>query len=226
MTVDDAGKEVWNVADYAFVNELEAVPDTVNPSLFRNTLYNSYAGLFEVCDGIYQVRGYDMANATFIRTDNGWIVFDVLMCREDMAAAKALMEKHFGGLDIRAVLYSHSHIDHYGGIFGLLSQEDAADASLTLEEQLASGKTVILATGTTHRTLGLPGEEDLIGSAISFCAVCDGEFYRDKTVVMVGGGNSAFVESAMLVNIVKKLILLQDSYSITEPPAHTVGICV
>ncbi len=72
------------------------------------------------------------------------------------------------------------------------------------------GKTVILATGTTHRTLGLPGEEDLIGSSISFCAVCDGEFYRDKTVVMVGGGNSAFVESAMLVGIVKKLIILQD----------------
>ena len=72
------------------------------------------------------------------------------------------------------------------------------------------GKTVILATGTTHRTLGLPGEEDLIGSNISFCAVCDGEFYRDKTVVMVGGGNSAFVESAMLVGIVKKLIILQD----------------
>ena len=72
------------------------------------------------------------------------------------------------------------------------------------------GKTVILATGTTHRTLGLPGEEDLIGSAISFCAVCDGDFYRDKTVVMVGGGNSAFVESAMLVGIVGKLIILQD----------------
>ena len=72
------------------------------------------------------------------------------------------------------------------------------------------GKTVILATGTTHRTLGLAGESDLIGSCISFCAVCDGEFYRDKTVVMVGGGNSAFVESAMLVGIVKKLIMLQD----------------
>ncbi|MBR6848801.1 MAG: FAD-dependent oxidoreductase, partial [Lachnospiraceae bacterium] len=72
------------------------------------------------------------------------------------------------------------------------------------------GKTVILATGTTHRTLGLPGEDDLIGNGISFCAVCDGDFYRDKTVVMVGGGNSAFVESALLVGIVKKLIILQD----------------
>ena len=142
---DDEGNEVWNVADYSFVNELETAPDTVNPSLWRNTLYNQYAGLFEVCDGIYQVRGYDMANATFIRTDNGWIVFDVLMCTQDMAAAKALMEKHFGKLDIKAVLYSHSHVDHYGGILGLIDREDVADATLSLEEQLASGKVVVLA---------------------------------------------------------------------------------
>ncbi|MBO4864135.1 MAG: FAD-dependent oxidoreductase [Eubacterium sp.] len=71
-------------------------------------------------------------------------------------------------------------------------------------------KTVILATGTTHRTLGLEGEEDLIGSGISFCAVCDGDFYRDQNVVMIGGGNSAFVESGLLVDIVKKLTILQD----------------
>lgn len=69
---------------------------------------------------------------------------------------------------------------------------------------------VILATGTTHRTLGLDGEEELIGKNISFCAVCDGDFYRDKTVVMIGGGNSAFVESNLLVSTVKKLIILQD----------------
>ena len=86
-----------------------------------------------------------MANATFIRTDNGWVVFDVLMCQEDMAEAKALMEKHFGQLDIKAVLYSHSHIDHYGGIYGLINKEDAADPSLPLEEQLKSGKVVVFA---------------------------------------------------------------------------------
>ena len=137
---DDEGNVVWSMDDYDFVEEMEKAPDTANPSLWRNTLYNSYAGLFEVCDGIYQVRGYDMANATFIRTDNGWIVFDVLMCRQNMAEAKALMEKHFGKLDIKAVLYSHSHIDHYGGIYGLIEREDAADPSLSLKEQLASGK--------------------------------------------------------------------------------------
>ena len=144
IITDDEGNVVWNVADYSFLNELETIPDTMNPSLYRNTLYNSYAGLFEVCEGIYQVRGYDMANATFIRTDNGWIVFDVLMCTQDMEAAKALMEKHFGPLDIKAVLYSHSHIDHYGGILGLISEDDVADRTLSLEDQLASGKVVVL----------------------------------------------------------------------------------
>ena len=145
MIYDENGKEVWNVDAYSFMDELETIPDSINPSLWRNTLYNSYAGLFEVCDGIYQVRGYDMANATFIRTDNGWIVFDVLMCSEDMEQARALMEKHFGELDIKAVLYSHSHVDHYGGILGLIDKEDVADPSLSLEDQLASGKVVILA---------------------------------------------------------------------------------
>jgi len=74
----------------------------------------------------------------------------------------------------------------------------------------AEGRTLILATGTKHRLLGLPGEEDLVGDGISFCAVCDGDFYRDKTVVMIGGGNSAFVEANLLVEIVDKLIMLQD----------------
>ena len=140
----DDGVIAWNVDAFDFVRDTEA-PETVNPSLWRHTQLNTYAGLFEVTEGIYQVRGYDMANATFIRTDNGWIVFDVLMCKEDMAAAKALMEKHFGPIDVKAVLYSHSHIDHYGGIFGLIDEDDAADASLSLEDQLASGKVVVLA---------------------------------------------------------------------------------
>lgn len=140
----DDGTVAWNLDAFDFVQGRDA-PDTVNPSLWRHTQLNTYAGLFEVCEGIYQVRGYDMANATFIRTDNGWIVFDVLMCKEDMEAAKALMEKHFGPLDVKAVLYSHSHIDHYGGIYGLISAEDAADGSLSLDEQIASGKVLVLA---------------------------------------------------------------------------------
>ena len=72
------------------------------------------------------------------------------------------------------------------------------------------GRSLILATGTTHRTLGLPGEEDLIGDGIHFCAICDGDLYRDKDVVLIGGGNSAFVEASTLVNTAGKLTMLQD----------------
>ena len=71
-------------------------------------------------------------------------------------------------------------------------------------------KTVILATGTKHRTLGLANEENLIGKQIHFCAVCDGNFYKGKKVVMVGGGNSAFVEANLLADIASELVMLQD----------------
>lgn len=140
---DAAGNIVWSVD--ALGDLSGEAPESVNPSLWRNTQLNGYAGLFEVCDGIYQVRGYDMANVTFIRSDNGWIVFDVLMCIENMQAALELMEKHFGEINVKAVLYSHSHVDHFGGVEGLISKEQVADAGLSLEEQLASGKIPVIA---------------------------------------------------------------------------------
>ena len=139
----DDNRSVWDLQSYGDLNR--DAPDTVNPSLWRNTQLNAKAGLFEVCDGIYQVRGFDMANTTFIRTDHGWIVFDVLMCKENMKAAKALMENRFGPLDIKAVLYSHSHVDHFGGVEGVITREQVADAKLSLKKQLASGKTLVLA---------------------------------------------------------------------------------
>ena len=139
----DDNRSAWDLQSYGDLNR--DAPDTVNPSLWRNTQLNAKAGLFEVCDGIYQVRGFDMANTTFIRTDHGWIVFDVLMCKENMKAAKELMEERFGPLDIKAVLYSHSHVDHFGGVEGIITREQVADATLSLKKQLASGKTPVLA---------------------------------------------------------------------------------
>lgn len=136
-------RSAWDLQSYGDLDR--NAPDTVNPSLWRNAQLNAKAGLFEVCDGIYQVRGFDMANTTFIRTDHGWIVFDVLMCKENMKAAKELMEERFGPLDIKAVLYSHSHVDHFGGVEGIITREQVADATLSLKKQLASGKTPVLA---------------------------------------------------------------------------------
>ena len=139
----DDNRSAWDLQSYGDLHR--DAPATVNPSLWRNTQLNAKAGLFEVCDGIYQVRGFDMANTTFIRTDHGWIVFDVLMCKENMKAAKELMENRFGPLDIKAVLYSHSHVDHFGGVEGVITREQVADAKLSLKKQLASGKTLVLA---------------------------------------------------------------------------------
>ena len=89
------------------------------------------------------------------------------------------------------------------------SSVDEVTLSLDLGEPVKA-KAVILATGTIHRTLGLPNEESLIGKSIHFCAVCDGNFYKNKRVVMIGGGNSAFVETGHLVDICEKVIMLQD----------------
>ena len=141
---DANGDIVWSQAAYSFLHDYEKAPDTVNPSLWENTRNNHAYGLFEVCEGIYQVRGYDMANLTVIKGETGWIVFDATMCVETAQAAMALIEKNLGSYPVKAVIISHPHADHFGGILGVMAAEDAADASLSLEEQLASGKIPVI----------------------------------------------------------------------------------
>ena len=117
---DEKGKVVWSQKAYSFVENADA-PATVNPSLWRNTQLNHLYGLFEVADGIYQVRGYDMTNITFIKGDTGWIVFDPLMSTECSAAAMQLVNENLGERPVTAVVMSHPHVDHYGGIKGIIS---------------------------------------------------------------------------------------------------------
>ena len=99
-------------------------PDTVNPSLWRQSKLNAIHGLFEVVPGIYQVRNFDLSNITFIEGDTGYIVIDPLISAEPAAAALALMRKHRGDKPVTAVIYTHSHVDHYGGVYGVLSDAD------------------------------------------------------------------------------------------------------
>lgn len=141
---DEDGNVIWSQAAYSFLEDYEEAPDTVNPSLWENTKNNHAYGLFEVVEGIYQVRGYDMANLTVIEGDSGWIVFDPLMSIECTQAAMQLIEKNLGERPVKAVIISHPHIDHFGGIKGLMSSEDAADFALSIEEQMASGKIPII----------------------------------------------------------------------------------
>ena len=141
---DENGKIVWSQAAYSFLSDYEKAPDTVNPSLWENTKNNHAYGLFKVTENIYQVRGYDMANLTVIKGDTGWILFDPLMSIECSKAAMQLIEKNLGVLPIKAIVISHSHADHFGGIKGVISEEEVADSSLSIEEQLASGKIPVI----------------------------------------------------------------------------------
>ncbi len=140
LEIKDAdGNVIWSQKAYSFVDNYDECPDTVNPSLWENTRNNHAYGLFEVCENIYQVRGYDMANLTLIKGDSGWIVFDPLMSVECTQAAMQLVEKNLGKLPVKAVVISHPHVDHYGGIAGVITQEQVADSTLSLEKQLESG---------------------------------------------------------------------------------------
>ncbi len=141
---DADGKVLWSQAAYSFLDDYEKAPDTVNPSLWENTRNNHAYGLFEVCEGIYQVRGYDMSNLTVVKGDTGWILFDPLMSIECSQAAMQLIEKNLGSYPVKAVIISHPHADHFGGILGVMKEDDAADASLSIEEQLASGKIPVI----------------------------------------------------------------------------------
>lgn len=140
---DDDGNVVWNMDNYDFVRDADS-PDSANPSLWRNTKSNANYGLFQVSDDIYQVRGYDLSNMTFVRTDNGWIIMDCLASSDTAKAALELFKSEMGDIHVVAVIISHAHIDHYGGIQGVLTQDELADPSLSLDEQIASGKTAII----------------------------------------------------------------------------------
>ena len=119
------GSVLWDLGRFSFLDA--PAPPEANPSLWRQAQINCLHGLFEVTDGIYQVRGYDISNITFVRSDNGWIVIDPLSVAETAAAARDLVDGHFGVRPIVAVIYTHSHRDHYGGIRGIISDEDVRD---------------------------------------------------------------------------------------------------
>ncbi|WP_176060791.1 alkyl sulfatase dimerization domain-containing protein [Paraburkholderia sp. BCC1876] len=117
----------WNLQQFAFVSggPENNAPPTVNPSLWRNAKLNMHHGLFQVVDGIWQVRGYDLSVMSIIRGDQGWIVVDPFVTAEVATAVwKELVIPHLGDKPITHVIYTHSHVDHYGGVRGLVSEED------------------------------------------------------------------------------------------------------
>jgi alkyl sulfatase BDS1-like metallo-beta-lactamase superfamily hydrolase len=120
---NEAGEVVWDNGSYISFLAGDA-PDTVHPSLWRQSTLVARQGLFEVTDGIYQVRGYDLSNLSVIEGDTGIIVIDPLISTQTAAAALALYRKHRGDRPVVAVIHTHSHVDHFGGVKGVTSQQD------------------------------------------------------------------------------------------------------
>ena len=118
------GKPVWNLAAYAFVDG--PAPSTVHPSLWRHMRHLKHHGLYQVTDNVWQVRGFDLSNMTIIRGASGWIVIDPLTSVETARAAMELVNATLGQRSVSAVIYSHSHADHFGGVRGVADPAEVA----------------------------------------------------------------------------------------------------
>ncbi|MDD1780913.1 MBL fold metallo-hydrolase [Enterovibrio sp. ZSDZ35] len=150
---DKAGKVIWELGNYDFLLDGKDY-DSIHPSLQRQAQLNMHHGLYKVTDRIYQVRGYDLANITFVQGDTGWIVFDPLTVPATAKAALDFINKELGERPIKAVVYSHAHADHFGGVKGIVSQE-----------QVDNGEVEIIAPrGFLHHAVA---ENVLAGNAMS-----------------------------------------------------------
>jgi alkyl sulfatase BDS1-like metallo-beta-lactamase superfamily hydrolase len=155
------GRVVWDNDAYSFLTG--EAPVSVHPSLWRQSMLAAKQGLYEVVEGIYQVRGFDISNISFVETDNGIIVIDPLISTEVAAAALQLYREHRGGhRPVVAVIYTHSHVDHFGGVLGVTSQAevDAGKVSVLAPEgfiEHAVQENVYAGTAMTRRATYMYG---------------------------------------------------------------------
>ncbi len=151
------GRLVWTLKGYEFLASEDA-PDTVHPGLWRHARVNMANGLYRVTDRVYQLRGFDVSNMTIIEGDSGLIVIDPLISAEVAAAAMDLYLKHRPKKPVVAVIYSHSHVDHFGGVRGIVSGDDVAAGKVTIWAPAgfmaaAVGENVIAGNAMTRRAL-------------------------------------------------------------------------
>jgi alkyl sulfatase BDS1-like metallo-beta-lactamase superfamily hydrolase len=127
----DNGFPIWDMAAYDF-EDAEQAPPTVNPSLWRQARLNRIAGLFEVTDRVYQLRGMDISNLSIVESDTGIIVIDPFVSVETAQAGLRLYREHRGNRPVVAVIYTHSHVDHYGGVRAVVSADDVASGRVKI----------------------------------------------------------------------------------------------
>lgn len=169
------GRPVWNLAAYDFVEG--PAPATVNPSLWREMTLLRKHGLYQVSDGVWQVRGFDISNMTIIAGKTGWILVDPLTTRETAGAALELANAKLGARPVVAVIYSHSHGDHYGGVRGVVNEADVKAGKVaiiapehfmkeTSSESVMAGASMGRRATYQFGTILRPGPQGQMGSGI------------------------------------------------------------
>ncbi|WP_368339124.1 MBL fold metallo-hydrolase, partial [Parabacteroides merdae] len=168
------GKVSYSVEEWDFLKN--ETPQTANPSLWRQSQLNRINGLFEVIPGkLYQVRGFDIANMTFIRSDNGWIIIDVTTTDAAAKAGYDLIKKHVADLPVQGVIFTHPHGDHYGGIAAVKEASSKKDFDIIAPKGFmasAQNENVLAGVAMTRRATymyGLqlqPGEEGTLGCGL------------------------------------------------------------
>jgi alkyl sulfatase BDS1-like metallo-beta-lactamase superfamily hydrolase len=207
------GEIVWDATSYSFLSG--SAPATVNPSLWRQSQLNLEHGLFEVIPGIYQVRGYDVSVMTIIRGKNGWIIVDPLGAVESAAAGMQLVEKALGKRPVTAIIFTHSHGDHWAGVDGVASKAERTAQNIpvvapagflkeAVSENLLAG--AYMARRATYQFgIGLPrGPKGQVGTGLGQAAAANGtvslavptmEIAPDSKPVVLDGVTFEFIDA-------------------------------
>ena len=176
VITDRDGKPVWNLGAYDWMTDGKS-PDTVNPSLWRHMGLLRKHGLYALADNIWQVRGFDVSNMTIIKGQTGWIIIDPLTSRDTAAAALKLVNEKLGARPVTAVVYSHSHGDHFGGVRGITNEADVKAGKVaiiapehflaeTASENVMAGPAMIRRATFQMGTNLTPGPQGTMGSGI------------------------------------------------------------
>lgn len=172
---DEQGNVIYSMNDFDFLKE--QTPNTANPSLWRQSRLNAINGLFKVSENIYQIRGFDLANMTLIKGNTGWIVIDPLTTKETVVASMDLVKEHLGDFPVRAVLLTHSHVDHFGGMRGLVSEADVKSGKVrviapegffehAISENVMGGNTMSRRASYMYGNLLPKGKTGSLGSGL------------------------------------------------------------
>lgn len=171
------GNVIWDPAKYSFIKENEKAPDTVNPSLWRQSQLINISGLYQVTDGVYQIRNLDLSNMTIIEGKKGITIIDPLLSEEPAREAINLYYKHRGKRPVVAVLFTHSHVDHYGGIRGVVDEADVQSGKVKLyapegfmkeavSENIMAGTAMSRRASYMYGNLLPPSEKGQVGAGL------------------------------------------------------------